>query len=89
MFQEGPIRRLLRGQVSEEREYMDLLESTADAIPSERDAHDLYVRLASIARELNQPPEIAAKFEEIAVDEADHLRIIRDEILPAIRARSK
>jgi len=60
---------------------------SADALPGETDAHDLYVRLALMARSLGQP-DIAAIYDEIAKDEADHYHKINYIILPKLFERT-
>ena len=88
MFKEGPIRRLLKGQVSDEQEFLweTLEKQTADALPAETDAKFLYMRLSTLARDLGLP-DVTNKFDEIAKDEEDHYRIIKEELLPVIHSR--
>lgn len=87
MFKEGPIRSLLKGQASLRSNQLDNLERmSVGALPGELEANNLYVSLFKMARSLGLE-EIAFKFDQIAIDEADHYRIIRDEIIPAIKAR--
>ena len=87
MFKEGPIRSLLKGQgLRPPSTWSDFERMSMDALPGEQEANNLYVRLAKMARELGQE-DLATKYDEIAKDEADHHRIIRNEILPAIQAR--
>lgn len=84
MFKEGPIRSLLKGQgLRPASEWSNFARMSQDALPGELKANNLYLRLAEIARDLGHE-DLAAKYEEIAKDEADHYRIISNEILPAI-----
>ena len=64
----------------------ELERMSIDALPGEVEANNLCLRLSEKSRELGRE-DIAAKYDEIAKDEADHYHIIRDEILPAIRLR--
>ena len=72
MFREGPIRKLLKGQTSSE--WSNFARMSLDALPGELQANDLYLRLTEIARDLEQE-DLAAKYDEIAKDEADHYRM--------------
>jgi len=69
-------------------ELSDFKSMSLGALPGELEANNLYVRLAKMARELGLE-DLAAKYDEIAKDEADHYRIISTEILPAIQARHR
>ena len=84
MFKEGPIRSLLKRQVSgSSSELSDFKIMSLSALPGELEANNLYVTLAKMARELGLE-DLAAKYDEIAKDETDHYRIISNEILPVI-----